>query len=76
MLFLNKVKYLVTACFLCSACATLNPEIALMPQAPEHPALSYPEMMHKDDRSRLAEFYRRYELYLKKLSAWKKSFSK
>lgn len=72
---LRKSKRLLLSCFLCFGCAAMqSPAIAMMPQAPTHPALSHPELMSEDDRAKLAEFYRKYEIYLKKLEAWKKAF--
>ena len=56
------------------ACSTLATPVSMLPTPPEHPALEKPELMTEVDRARLADFYRRYEVYLKKLQAWKKVF--
>lgn len=41
------------------------------PEAPMHPALENPELMSEKDRTRLADFYRRYEIFLKKYKIYK-----
>ncbi len=46
----------------------------MLPVPPVHPALEKPELMYENDRIKLADFYRRYEVYLKKLHAYKKTF--
>lgn len=55
-------------------CATHNVAINMLPSPPDHPALKEPERLSQEDRTRLADFYRRYELYIKKLDAYKKAF--
>lgn len=63
-------------CLLLCGCATrvASPMWASLPQPPEHPALQQPELLSDHDRARLAQFYRRYQIYLLKLHAWKKAF--
>lgn len=56
------------------SCATHNASVAILPVPPVHPALEEPNLMSDTDRRNLAEFYRRYELYLQKLKAYKKAF--
>lgn len=60
--------------FLCVSCTTAGGSVAMLPVPPVHPALEKPELMYENDRIKLADFYRRYEVYLKKLHAYKKTF--
>ncbi len=70
-MFLRSTSILI----LVAACSHYNSAgIAVMPEPPEHPALKRPELMDPQDKARLADFYRSYEVYLKKLKAWKKAF--
>lgn len=52
-------------------CSTSAGHLAVLPEAPVHPALENPELMSERDRTRLADFYRRYEIFLKKYKIYK-----
>ncbi len=56
------------------SCATHNASVAVLPDPPIHPALENPELMSEADRIKLADFYRRYEVFLKKYKAYKEVF--
>ncbi len=67
------MKKLLLCAFL-AACSTHHASIAMLPEPPMHPALENPELLSQKDRAHLADFYRRYEVFLKKYKAYKKTF--